>query len=298
MVSARSAVSSSGVTFSSSGGMSIPSFDLARLARILLIITLAWGGPASALALGRIMRLPGGSAVALAFFGGAAAVVLALWTTRVRRKKPPRRAAAVDGESSWEQLADPRDHYANRWAMYESVSEWLGSRDWKGRSVAEFGHTNDVLRAFTDGAVYLLLEYPEHDVQRLDRVPSDQFDLAILDQTLEHVPDPERALAEVRRVLKPGGTAIVTTPFLVPLHGTKDYGDYTRWAPQGMETLLRRCGFDAQVYSWGNLPAARELLGSMYLTAADARAKRIGVGHADSDAPFPVTVWAIATAVK
>ena len=271
------------------------SFDIPRLARIFLIIGLAWGGPAAALALGRLVRLPGGSALMLALAGGATATALALWTTRIRRRKAVHPVSRGDGLSSWDQMADPRDHYANRWAMYQGLTQWLASRDWKGRSVVEFGHSNDVLRSFMDGATYVVLEYPEHDVQRLDRVPSDQFDLAVLDQTLEHVPDPERALAEVRRVLKPGGAAIVTTPFLLPLHGTSEYGDYTRWTPQGMQTMLRRCGFEADVYSWGNLPAARELMGSMYLSAADARARHLAIGTSDSDAPYPITVWAIAT---
>ena len=38
------------------------------------------------------------------------------------------------------------------------------------------------------------------------------FDSAIAVHSIEHVPDPELALAEVARVLKPGGTAVLVTP--------------------------------------------------------------------------------------
>ncbi len=45
------------------------------------------------------------------------------------------------------------------------------------------------------------LPFPEHD-----------FDGVLSVQSIEHVPDPERVLAEVRRVLRPGGRAIFVTP--------------------------------------------------------------------------------------
>jgi SAM-dependent methyltransferase len=38
------------------------------------------------------------------------------------------------------------------------------------------------------------------------------FDSVLAAQSLEHVPDPDRILAEVARVLRPGGTAMLTTP--------------------------------------------------------------------------------------
>ena len=38
------------------------------------------------------------------------------------------------------------------------------------------------------------------------------FDGAISVHSIEHVPDPERAIAEMRRVLRPGATAVVVTP--------------------------------------------------------------------------------------
>jgi SAM-dependent methyltransferase len=39
-------------------------------------------------------------------------------------------------------------------------------------------------------------------------------DVVVSNDVLEHVPEPERAVAEMRRVLRPGGTALCTFPFL------------------------------------------------------------------------------------
>jgi SAM-dependent methyltransferase len=49
------------------------------------------------------------------------------------------------------------------------------------------------------------------DMRRLP-FPDDDFDGVIAVQSIEHVPDPGRVLAEVRRVLRPGGTAVLVTP--------------------------------------------------------------------------------------
>lgn len=51
------------------------------------------------------------------------------------------------------------------------------------------------------------------DVQRLSYM-DDSFDLVLTSETLEHVPDLDAALAEIRRVLVPGGRHVFTVPVL------------------------------------------------------------------------------------
>lgn len=59
-----------------------------------------------------------------------------------------------------------------------------------------------------------LVEYPGFDMQDLT-LPSGSYDLVIHSDTLEHIPNPVKGLAECHRVLKPGGSCIFTTPIIV-----------------------------------------------------------------------------------
>lgn len=47
--------------------------------------------------------------------------------------------------------------------------------------------------------------------------PADRVDLVIANHVLEHVDDDIRALSEIRRVLRPGGLAVLQTPFAARL---------------------------------------------------------------------------------
>lgn len=57
------------------------------------------------------------------------------------------------------------------------------------------------------GEVELRLE----DAQSLD-LADDSFDKVLLSEVIEHVPEPERAISEAARVLRPGGLLVVSTP--------------------------------------------------------------------------------------
>jgi len=78
-----------------------------------------------------------------------------------------------------------------------------------------------------------------------------ELDAIVCTEVLEHCADPFYAVAEMHRVLKPGGLLLVTSPFLWPWHGTADYPDYWRFTDQGWRYLLRNFStLDIQPCAW------------------------------------------------
>ncbi|MGD0824364.1 MAG: class I SAM-dependent methyltransferase [Terriglobales bacterium] len=63
------------------------------------------------------------------------------------------------------------------------------------------------------------------------------MDVVMITQVLEHIPDPIAVIGEIRRVLKPGGTLLLSVPSIFPQHGSP--GDYWRYMPQGLQWILR-----------------------------------------------------------
>lgn len=63
------------------------------------------------------------------------------------------------------------------------------------------------------------------------------FDNILCTEVLEHLHSPRIAIAAMRRVLKPGGKLILSTPFLMPLHDVPE--DYYRFTPYGLRELFK-----------------------------------------------------------
>ncbi len=61
-------------------------------------------------------------------------------------------------------------------------------------------------------------------------------------QVLEHVPDPQQAMREFFRCLKPDGTVLISVPHLAYLHNEPH--DYFRFTHHGLRFMLERAGFE------------------------------------------------------
>jgi SAM-dependent methyltransferase len=68
--------------------------------------------------------------------------------------------------------------------------------------------------------------------------PDDSFDTVICSHVLEHVPDDRRAMSELRRVLKPGGTAILMQPVDYTREST--YEDWSITTEEGREAAFNQ----------------------------------------------------------
>lgn len=73
-------------------------------------------------------------------------------------------------------------------------------------------------------------------------IEDDDFDVVVCTQVLEHVGDLDHTVSELVRVLRPGGDAIVTVPFIFGEHNAPH--DYRRLSQHGLRQLLADHGLD------------------------------------------------------
>ena len=100
---------------------------------------------------------------------------------------------------------------------------------------------------------------PTHLVKPGQPLPFDDnsFDTVICFNTLEHIYDAPAVLAELHRVVKPGGLVHVTVPFMFRIHGHPD--DYFRATPSWWRETFSRIGFAALEFHplvWGRASTA------------------------------------------
>jgi len=133
---------------------------------------------------------------------------------------------------------EPKDFPLGRWNLY------IGGA---GRAV--------------DGYVNLdLFSVPGVDVQAdAERLPfpADLFQRVECDAVLEHVRSPADVMAEMTRVLAPGGYLHLVTPFCHPFHEYPK--DYRRFSPDGLKELA---GLELEVVAegWRTGPTATMLV--------------------------------------
>jgi SAM-dependent methyltransferase len=72
--------------------------------------------------------------------------------------------------------------------------------------------------------------------------PDGSFDTILCTSVLEHVDNAEQAMTEIARLLRPGGHALITVPFLYPTHEAPY--DFWRCTHLGLASLIRRHGLE------------------------------------------------------
>lgn len=90
------------------------------------------------------------------------------------------------------------------------------------------------------------------DIQDMTGIPNDQYDTVFCNQVIEHLPFPDKALHELFRILKPGGTLILAAPHLSRYH--EEPHDYFRYTGYGFTSLLERAGFrEIRIFTSGGI---------------------------------------------
>jgi SAM-dependent methyltransferase len=129
----------------------------------------------------------------------------------------------------------------------------LSSRYFSGRLIDIGCGTKpytELLKPFVADHIGVDHEGTLHSKQNIDlfgtayAIPAEDasFDSALCTAVLEHLEEPEDALHECYRVLKPGGVAIYSVPFIWHLH--EEPRDFYRFSKYGLDYLFTKVGFE------------------------------------------------------
>lgn len=123
-------------------------------------------------------------------------------------------------------------------------------------------------------------------------IESDAFDCAIITQTLQCIYDVAAAVRTIHRILRPGGTALVTVPGIskISRHDMDRWGYYWSFTTASARRLFEDAfsGGDVHVQAHGNVLAAAAFL---YGIAAEELRPR-ELDHVDPDYELLITVRA------
>lgn len=78
---------------------------------------------------------------------------------------------------------------------------------------------------------------PEIVADIIDYDPAEKFDAVLMMEVLEHIVAPHAAAQNLHKILRPGGTLILSAPFLFPIHDRPH--DYFRFTRYGLEELFK-----------------------------------------------------------
>jgi SAM-dependent methyltransferase len=182
-----------------------------------------------------------------------------------------------------------------RYYMYREIINFIKrefhSKTYLRPHIIELGGSNTIIKhMFNHPSYEIAPNYPELDVTDLKPYAANIYDFAVMDQVLEHVNNPWKAVREVHRILKKGGWFINTTPFLIEIHEVP--ADYWRFTADALKELMADFSH-VEVYSWGNKKTALWQIGEeRWPTVKEAR----DTGHfeLENQEKFPIVYWVFA----
>jgi len=147
-------------------------------------------------------------------------------------------------------LGMKREHAITRFRMYQRLAQVVPPAAADAKVLAISGSKTLASVLQLDRCEVVETHYPEIDLLNLPYSDS-EFDYVISDQVLEHVKgNPQQAIDESYRVLKPGGLAIHTTCFFNPIH--EEPIDFWRFTPKALRYLCRNFDKVIEWGGWGN----------------------------------------------
>ena len=121
-----------------------------------------------------------------------------------------------------------------RFHSYKSIEEAVKKFNPKGVGLT-ISDWRPIIHSMMKDVDFYNLRYPDYDIQNMDKIPDNSVDVFYSEMVLEHIEDPQKAIDESYRILKPGGIAIHTTVFLMPYHPCPI--DLARFSPDLLERM-------------------------------------------------------------
>jgi SAM-dependent methyltransferase len=133
-----------------------------------------------------------------------------------------------------------------------TLEEYVGTLDASRLAILEINEAANLTPVLSRLPGHVLAAYPSIDMHDIPYA-SDRFDLVVHSDTLEHVSNPLRALAECRRVLRPNGVLCLTVPTIIGRLTRNRAGlpkSYHGSAETGTDDFMVHTEFGADMWSY------------------------------------------------
>jgi SAM-dependent methyltransferase len=113
------------------------------------------------------------------------------------------------------------------------------------------------------------------DLSEPGSLPADSFDVVVLTQTLQLVPDVRAALENVWTSMRPGGVLLVSVPTITPVDRTSRGFDRWRFTVDGLRTVISQAcpGAEIDAEAFGNASAGVAFL--MGITMEEMKTRQV-----------------------